>query len=79
MRCNGGSRQGPPTQLLGAIHDFTIEKCGQIDATFLDLSEAFTRVSQHKLTHKVLISLAFGLVRNCVNDYLTNRYQFVCN
>lgn len=67
------------TQLEDTVHDLalTIDKRGQVDIVFLDLSKAFDRVSHPKLVHKLQGILGHGMLTEWIKNYLSGRKQFV--
>lgn len=67
------------TQLVESIHDFStvINNRGQVDAIFIDLSKAFDKVSHPKLLFKLESILGAGNILRWIEDYLSDRYQYV--
>lgn len=67
------------TQLVETVHDLalTIDKRGQVDIVFLDLSKAFDRVSHQKLVYKLQSIFGHGVLTKWLKDYLSGRKQFV--
>lgn len=77
-----GFRKGlsTTTQLIETIHDLalTMDKCGQTDIIFLDLSKAFDRVSHPKLLQKLTHYLGDNSITKWIKSYLGGRRQYVC-
>lgn len=67
------------TQLLELTHDLfqSIDNQKQVDLIALDFSKAFDRVSHKKLISKLRSTLGNGPIINWIEDYLTNRSQYV--
>lgn len=76
-----GFRKGlsTTTQLVSIVHTFSsvIDKSGQVDAIFLDLSKAFDRVSHSGLLYKLnQLNVPCTLIK-WIASYLEVRKQFV--
>lgn len=67
------------TQWLETFHDLarSVDKRGQADIIFLDLSKAFDRVSHTKLLFKLLKIIGSGKITNWLSAYLSHRFQYV--
>lgn len=67
------------TQLVTIVHTFakTLDMNGQIDAIFMDFSKAFDKVHHEKLIQKLKNINLPDILISWIQDYLTNRVQFV--